>query len=187
MHKRNLNHSELYLLTTTLYLSNTPPAPTPKINIYQSRSCLICGTSVAVWKKSNMAPPRWFPFWQNLHNSSVPLNSLSCQPIQHMGGRVLLCVLQLAYLYCTWRTHAWRNFHLGPYLPTLPIFAGDSRFHCPLPVSSRGHISPAFLPISDKIRFTQDCFHSDFNTATPLFGFHGSVACATESLRGWGR
>ena len=63
-----------------------------------------------------------------------------------------------------------------PYLPTLPIFAGDSRFHCPLPVSSWGHISPAFLPISDKIRFTQDCFHSDFNTATPLFGFHGSVA-----------
>ena len=74
-----------------------------------------------------------------------------------------------------------------PYLPTLPIFAGDSQFHCPLPVSSRGHISPAFLPISDKIRFTQDCFHLDFNTATPLFGFHGSVARATESLRGWGR
>ena len=44
-----------------------------------------------------------------------------------------------------------------------------------------------FLPISDKIWFTQDCFHSDFNTATPLFGFHGSVARATESLRGWGR
>ena len=39
--------------------------------------------------------------------------------------------------------------HIHPYLPTLPIFAGDSRFHCPLPVSSRGHISPAFLPISD--------------------------------------
>ena len=33
MHKRNLNHSELYLLTTTLYLSNTPPPPTPTMNI----------------------------------------------------------------------------------------------------------------------------------------------------------
>ena len=29
MHKRNFNHSELYLLTTTLYLCNTPPPPTP--------------------------------------------------------------------------------------------------------------------------------------------------------------
>ena len=66
--------------------------------------------------------------------------------------------------------------HFLSYLPTLPIFAGDSLIHNPLPVSSRGHISPAFLPISDKIRFTLDCFHSDFNTATPLFGFHGSAS-----------
>jgi len=77
MHKRNLNHNKLYLLTTTLYLSNTPPPPTRTMNIDQSRSCLICGPSVAVWKKSNVAPPR---FIRSLTVISLLAESTTHQP-----------------------------------------------------------------------------------------------------------
>ena len=128
MHKQNLNHSELYLLTTTLYLSNTPPPPTPTMNIDQSRSCLICGTSVAVGKKSNVAPPRWFSFWQNLHNTSAPLNSLVVPAYTaHEGQSFTVCVATCIYIYCTWRTHThgvistWDRGEMSPALFEIPF------------------------------------------------------------------
>ena len=44
-----------------------------------------------------------------------PIEQPIMQPIQHMRGRVLLCVLQLAYIFIALdaHTHAWRNFHWG--------------------------------------------------------------------------
>ena len=51
-------------------------------------------------------------------------------------------------------TKHWTSHGYSPYLPTLPIFAGDSRFHCPLPVGKYGIASVIFLII---------CMISDIN------------------------
>ena len=122
MHKRNLNHSELYLLTTTLYLSNTPPPPTPTMNIDQSRSCLICGTSVAVKEKQCGTSPLIFLLAESTQHISPIEQPIMPAYTTHGGQSFTLCCNLHIYLLHLTHTHAWRNFHLGQGEMSPPLF-----------------------------------------------------------------
>ena len=107
-HKRNLNHSELYLQLYIYLTPLLPPAPTSTNHVLawfagpalqSGRKATWSGGSSPHHKECDLS------FWQNLHIS--PIEQPSGASLYSTWGPEFycVCVATCIYISCTWRTH----------------------------------------------------------------------------------